>query len=146
MVCNKCNLDKPTEDFIKNKAKKLGHISWCRSCNKEYWSAWRKRSKEQTLKYQSAYYLKNPSKRRAYRLNKNYKMSIFDYAKMAEDQDHKCLICKENKKLHVDHNHETGKVRGLLCTGCNTGLGSFQENIKSLRAAVDYLSKDYINE
>ena len=54
-----------------------------------------------------------------------------------------CAICEapppENGSLHVDHDHETGEVRGLLCFSCNGGIGQFQEDPLILRAAIRYL-------
>lgn len=59
-------------------------------------------------------------------------------------QDRKCAICsepiqKQGKGTHIDHNHDTGKVRGLLCPRCNTGLGQFRDDISILQKAIRYL-------
>lgn len=65
-----------------------------------------------------------------------------DYAKRIDLQDGKCLICDKpqlEKALAVDHNHSTGKIRGLLCSNCNSGLGLFLNNPSLLRKAADYL-------
>jgi hypothetical protein len=61
---------------------------------------------------------------------------------MASAQGNACAICKrtETQPLHLDHCHETGKVRGLLCGPCNQGLGLFREDPNRLRAAAEYLS------
>ena len=74
-------------------------------------------------------------------LRKKYNMSIIEYDRMYKSQDYSCKICLRdvNYNLHVDHCHTTGKVRGLLCSKCNKGLGSFEDNIDSLKAAIDYL-------
>jgi hypothetical protein len=53
-----------------------------------------------------------------------------------------CAICRTRPAEHVDHNHRTGKVRGVLCFGCNGGLGQFQDNIESLCRAIDYVERD----
>lgn len=63
-------------------------------------------------------------------------------------QDYKCGICnitlnlnvKCNKNTHIDHCHTTGKVRGLLCSKCNTGIGMFKENIITLKRAIRYIT------
>jgi hypothetical protein len=52
-----------------------------------------------------------------------------------------CDICKERPATHLDHCHTTGKIRGLLCTQCNTGLGMFFDRTDVLRAAIDYLNR-----
>ena len=64
-----------------------------------------------------------------------------------EKQNGKCAICDEIPKsergLHVDHCHKTGKVRGLLCHWCNTGIGALKENPNTLLQAIDYLRKQH---
>lgn len=63
-------------------------------------------------------------------------------AKLLE-QKSVCAICgginKSGRRLHIDHNHKTGDVRGLLCFGCNGGLGGFRDNQTLLKKAIDYL-------
>lgn len=63
---------------------------------------------------------------------------------MLAAQDNKCVICTADftspKDMHTDHCHTTGKVRGILCQGCNQGIGNFKENPEALRRAADYLS------
>lgn len=63
------------------------------------------------------------------------------YVEMCEAQDWSCRICGEipTNKLHVDHDHKTMRIRGLLCGACNVGLGHFQENPERLQSAIEYL-------
>lgn len=65
------------------------------------------------------------------------------YEKMLADQNNKCVICdiehNNIKKLHVDHCHKTGKVRGLLCNNCNNGIGKLGDSIIMLKKAIKYL-------
>lgn len=76
--------------------------------------------------------------------SRSYKYGITpeDFKQMFETQQGKCAICNEEPKtkrgLHVDHDHETGKVRGLLCHGCNVALGSFKD-VTLLNKAIEYL-------
>ena len=83
-------------------------------------------------------------------LERTYGITLDDYNAMLDDQDEVCLICKgegfymkeEHKlRLVVDHCHQTGKVRGLLCHNCNRGLGLFKDNSQALRDAADYLDR-----
>lgn len=66
-----------------------------------------------------------------------------EYNGMVSEQSGKCAICGRIlwDDLRVDHDHTTGKVRGLLCDNCNWGLGNFKDNPELLRKAVDYLAK-----
>jgi hypothetical protein len=77
---------------------------------------------------------------------KKYGISFDDYQRMLIEQNGVCKICrkpeKKGKSLSVDHNHKTGKVRGLLCSRHNTGLGCFEDDAALLRSAADYLEKN----
>lgn len=56
-----------------------------------------------------------------------------------ESQGRRCAVCKDGTAVHVDHDHLTGKVRGVLCFNCNGGLGQFKDQIERLEQAIDYL-------
>lgn len=60
-------------------------------------------------------------------------------------QDGRCAICRQvptgQRPWHVDHDHATGQVRALLCSGCNTGIGHMRDNPQILRAAADYIER-----
>lgn len=76
-------------------------------------------------------------------LRKRYGISIEDYKRMHEHQDGLCAICKglpQKKGLSVDHNHQSGKVRALLCSRCNTALGLVDENKTILKTMIQYIS------
>lgn len=86
------------------------------------------------------------NKRRAYdrQLKNTYGISIEQYEVMIADQGGGCAICNRqpgNRRLHVDHCHETGKIRGILCSGCNTALGLLNDNPDLIDKASDYLRK-----
>lgn len=74
-----------------------------------------------------------------------YGISEETYKVLEESQNFKCKICSKPKEdlrygvLQVDHDHETGRVRGLLCNNCNTGLGHFKDNPTHLLRAIQYL-------
>ena len=74
---------------------------------------------------------------------KVYGLTKDDYQQMLENQRGRCAICGKEpirRKLAVDHDHETGLIRGLLCFRCNFGLGWFQDDISRLRRAVSHLA------
>lgn len=69
-----------------------------------------------------------------------YQLSLDEYVALLKAQDKRCGICGKQVKLHIDHDHKTNKVRGLLCNGCNTGLGKLGDSIEGIKAAFNYLS------
>jgi hypothetical protein len=66
-------------------------------------------------------------------------MSAAEVDAWLEAQGGLCLVCEERPAEHVDHDHATGKVRGLLCFGCNGGLGQFRDRVDIMRNAIEYL-------
>lgn len=77
-------------------------------------------------------------------LEQTYNISLKQYEKMYMEQAGLCAICRkpttiEKPFLFVDHDHDTGKVRGLLCHKCNAGIGLFEDNVNSLNFAIQYL-------
>jgi len=81
---------------------------------------------------------------RAYRLLTKYDISVEQFQAVWESQGGVCAICNgpptKGKRLAVDHNHQTGEVRGLLCCNCNMGLGNLKDDIDLLRSAISYLT------
>jgi len=70
-----------------------------------------------------------------------YKLTPEQFQSMLTAQGRKCAICGDERKLVVDHCHDTGAVRSLLCSPCNTAIGLLKEDTARLRAAIKYLSK-----
>lgn len=91
----------------------------------------RYRSTEPSIKYQHEY-----------RIKKLYGITEAEYQDMYQAQGGMCQICTNEVegRLHIDHNHDTGEVRGLLCGSCNRGIGLFSDQPELLRKAADYLS------
>lgn len=84
---------------------------------------------------------------RRHKLKKNYGLTVDDWYELLESQGGVCAICGIDKPGHgtnwcVDHCHETGKVRGILCHACNVGLGNFKDNPDTIAAAFAYLTID----
>lgn len=76
------------------------------------------------------------------KLKHRYGITSGDYSSMADAQGHRCLICQTHaseRPLVVDHDHATGKVRGLLCNKCNVLLGKAEDDVEILQAAIEYL-------
>ena len=93
-----------------------------------------------------AWQVANPMKRKAQRL-KQYGIEPSDFMDMLTMQNGRCAICGHEDLTNrsffpvVDHCHETGKVRGLLCMNCNQGLGKFKDSADRLFSAIAYLTK-----
>lgn len=136
--------DKPNGFTLRKKdaSRPLGPENW-------YWKE--SISNKDPAKYQREWRKLNPERAKHHNLKKCYGLALKDYNAMGEAQGWLCAICggKETtkdkdggpRKMPVDHNHETGKVRALLCTQCNRGLGLFADNIQKLEAAAEYLRK-----
>jgi hypothetical protein len=134
----------------------------CLSCDSEYQKRKRKNRPEDVSRMRRAYYKKNrqrileqhkrshskpecKSVRRNTELKKRYGITSDDYLLMLESQNNVCAICRgpqtntRTNYFDVDHCHKTGKVRGLLCTNCNHGIGKFQDDKKLMLHAYNYL-------
>ena len=122
-VCTTCGEEKPKGEFsFKNKDRGLLQ-SKCKVCHNKY--------------LRDNY---DPNKKRKVDLKTKYNLTEKSWGDLYLKQSGKCAICsKETTKLHVDHCHKTGVVRGLLCNGCNLGIGQFNDNIDALRSAAKYL-------
>jgi hypothetical protein len=74
---------------------------------------------------------------------RKYGVTAEDYFFMLEAQGWRCAVCGDEfvGSPHIDHDHVTGRVRGLLCGGCNCGIGQFKDSIVRLEAAIAYLER-----
>lgn len=97
--------------------------------------------------YRRAYDKRRTAAQPHYRKNDSlkyyYGITLAEFDDLWIEQGGMCAICKQpdhNDKLHVDHNHLTGKIRGLLCHHCNSGLGLFRDSPNILNGAIEYLS------
>lgn len=88
---------------------------------------------------------KNKLARRIKHLKEEYNMTLEDFDKMVNSHENSCAICHKhqsqlNKLLSIDHDHSTGKIRGLLCFDCNVGIGKLGDDIQILKSAIEYLT------
>lgn len=129
-TCTKCVTPKPLDEFHRMTASVDGRHNWCktghRACDKVRYEA----NKDS---YRDADY------------RRNYGITLADYDAMLARQSGRCSICRTTTpggrgRFHVDHCHSTSRVRGLLCSNCNTGLGKFRDSVSLLRDAARYLS------
>ena len=132
--CTCCGQYKREIDFKKDSRTKTGLASICKKCaavkSKLFY-------KENTPEYDAV--------KRREKIVKVYGLTLDDYDEMYEQQEGRCKICGIEEKyvskqrFHIDHCHETGRVRGLLCSKCNKGLGLFKDNANFLREAAKYI-------
>lgn len=134
-ICPKCSKVKNLNDFCNNRSSRDGKCCYCSEC---------KKSKDMP------YYVKNKGKLELRRISRVYKLSEKEYYALLFSQNEVCAICKkpevgksnngvEVKKLSIDHNHTTGKVRGLLCHKCNVTVGFIKESPELAIALANYL-------
>lgn len=144
-TCTKCQQEKPKTAFYKRKGSKegCGYTSKCKECLSIYIKEWRKphveRLKKEKLEWRQV--PENQRRKRSNELSHKYGITLEQYEEMAEAQGHVCKICKsppKKKSLHVDHNHATGKVRGLLCSMCNS-IYVNNHTIDTAKAVYEYL-------
>ena len=136
--CTHCNTTRPLDEFYKIRVKRKdgtyreGHRSMCNFCDRSRKSKRDRRTKKE---------------RAEQHLFSKYKMTPEEFTFLLESQENKCAICETSdpggryNKFHVDHCHNTEKVRGLLCHRCNYALGYFQDNSSNLLRAIQYLEQ-----
>jgi hypothetical protein len=141
--CKDCGEVKPLDDFHRNNWRKDGHQSFCKPCHNARAATWRSKHPD----FHQERLARDPMYFRRQKLRKLYGISLEDYDALLEQQGGVCAICKQPEArqlqgrpapLVVDHDHVTGKVRGLLCHSCNTPL-AFVERRGWLHAAQAYL-------
>jgi len=115
LTCTRCGEGKPatSEFFPPHNKKSNGFDSWCRACRRSY---------------------RNANNRGAFR-------DVISDENLADLKAaiKQCVICGREEKLVVDHDHKTGKIRGMLCNHCNRGLGHFRDDPTLLEFAAQYL-------
>ena len=131
-ICKTCKKRKKLTSF---------YISYKYKNNSIYSTECKECSKLRTINYRK----NNREKGYSAGIKYLYGITVEDYNKMFSAQKGKCAICKSSetqknkRRFDIDHNHTTGKVRGLLCHNCNSAIGKFKENINSLKNAIRYL-------
>lgn len=122
--CPDCKQFKPLEDFPRNRNCKDGRHTYCKVCNNA-------RSKESRDRLHGG--------SRHYHLKRRYGIGADEVDAMITEQGGVCAVCGRPDPEHVDHDHATGAVRGILCFNCNGGLGQFGDDQDRLVSAALYL-------
>ena len=156
-VCTKCKIEKPLEAFAKDKARKDGIKTWCRECcsvahkKLSQTEAYKQRRKEyaktETAKKVVKKYRQSPKGKimmRKSKLKTKYGLTTEQHKQMYLDQNGCCAICNEAMpydEVQTDHNHVTGKIRDLLCSGCNTLVGRIETHSERINQILEYIKK-----
>jgi len=128
-ICNKCKLQKPIDEFYKRITGAI--FSNCKDCQAKIQKEYRS-SEKGKLAYKKKH------------LKEKYNITLDGHKKLYIAQNGYCLICKElipYSEMVTDHNHETGKVRGLLCGRCNRLLGYIEKTPDTAKSCFDYLER-----
>lgn len=140
-VCSICKKKLPFTSFHLRKHRP-GRESRCGECKNENRNRYRK--PDDHLRYYAAQKVKDPEFYRRGNLRK-YGITIEQFDAMLESQGGVCAVCKGpalgKGRYHVDHDHDTGKIRGLLCHKCNVALGMVQDSREHLTRLIQYLER-----
>jgi len=148
--CNHCKKEKDISEFHKNKHRIDGYSHYCKECVNKVDRKNYQKNKVKIKRRHKERYSENPQKyikmAREINLKHRFGLSLNDYERMLKEQNNLCAICGKtelsyNRKLAVDHDHKTGKVRALLCMKCNHVLGNANDDINVLKNAILYLEK-----
>ena len=132
--CSKCKIEKEYTAFHKRTASKDGYHYYCKECASSSRKEWI-----------------TPETRRKYSLKALYGLTPKEYEELFISQGSCCAICfttepgGRHNQWHIDHNHDTDKVRGILCNDCNVGLGCFKDDRYRMSEAVVYLRKGEVD-
>ena len=158
--CRDCGEVKPVSDFYAHSGCRDGYRPECKACNlaekarkhranpepaRERTRRWQADNPERVRQKNAQYAAegrKAISNRRSH-LKRKYGITLEQYDEMLEAQGGRCAICRrlprDDISLHVDHHHDSGRLRGLLCFGCNVTVGHIREDHDRLRAIAEYL-------
>lgn len=131
-ICTRCGDEKEIKFFSKTLKGKYGVHSQCLECRNAY-------ERERYSVGDRAKRLQRGRYTYTKQIWQEYKLTMPQYVEILNKQNNCCAICNRTVELVVDHDHQTKKVRGLLCIKCNTGLGKFNDDFEILLRAIKYL-------
>lgn len=123
--CPRCRRTVPLEEFAKNASSKNGLSSYCKPCHNIVTRENRIKKHGSSRNYLSKY---------------RYGIESEVADRLVNEQGLFCPLCQVQIPEHIDHDHVTGRVRGVLCFNCNGGLGRFEDDVGKLRRAMEYLA------
>jgi len=140
-ICTKCDQEKPWSEFYRKSNGFNGRTSECRSCRRAYDETRR----DARRAYLATWRAQNQSRQHAYQVKQHYGLEHGEYDKLLTGQGGLCAACRQpesmKRRLSVDHDHETGAVRGLLCNACNRAIGLAKDDPARLEGCAAYLRR-----
>jgi hypothetical protein len=135
-ICCTCRLEKKDDEFVRDRSQKDGFGKRCKECNNL-----------SVTEYNNSH----PNQHINCHYKRQYGITLEKYNEMFEEQKGSCAICGRHqtefaRRLAVDHDHNTMKIRALLCVKCNRLLGLAHDDISVLRSAIEYLEKHKENK
>lgn len=156
-VCRCCFQEKSVTDFYRNRTQQGGYHATCKACSELRKRKYKLLDPESVRETRRRCYLKNETTLKAklrqsnyikeWRLKTFYGMTHDEFLTALEMQGYTCSLCGlefidgTNAKPQIDHDHETGEVRGIICKRCNQGLGCLGDTIEALNRAIAYLKE-----
>lgn len=132
--CSGCRRRRRLSSFHRNSARRDGYSNTCRDCKNE----WRRKYRKENVE-------RYAEQRRRHIVKHKYGITAEDYDEILERQGGVCAVCggppKGKRFLSIDHVHETGEIRGLLCDPCNRGIGLLGDDPDRLAAAAAYVGE-----
>jgi recombination endonuclease VII len=126
-TCSKCRHEKPMSEFSEDRRRKDGKQRICRQCGRDW------------------YHEKSPEWKKSHAraaVCRRHGITVSQFVRMVVEQGGVCALCQVAPPTHIDHSHETGKIRGVLCHPCNAALGLFRESEETLVNALRYLDEN----
>jgi hypothetical protein len=158
-TCKACGASKPLSDYYANPAGRQGTRPECKNCTRASRKQWYEKNREREIQRVLAWQREHPemlrermdafrvagkkkiSDRRSH-LKRKYGLTLEDFDAMLESQGGGCAICGRPDADNVDHDHETGRVRGILCWNCNVAIGQFEDDADRVVMAAAYLAQN----
>ena len=125
--CPDCQSAKPLAEFPRNRSGNGGYGGYCKPCHN-------KKGRDT--------YVRLYGSTREYHLRRRYGIGQAEVDAMTAEQGGLCAACRSDEPAHVDHDHKTGRVRGMLCYLCNQALGNVRDDISRLEGLINYLRRD----
>jgi hypothetical protein len=157
--CTKCGAEKALDDFYTDRNARDGRRPDCKVCNLARRKAkyaedprpyieralkWQQENRDRHLQRMRDYNA-TPAKKisnRKSHLKRKYGLTLEEFDELLDSQGGGCAICDKPAPDNVDHDHETGRVRGILCWDCNIAIGKFNDDQDRLAVAIAYLCRD----